>query len=110
VREFEMKMVEAEKEQNNKRRMRLGQNYFERGEYAKAISYLEDLPIKKAEKLRSMAEIKLAEKNNDSARLITIYDGLVSRFPDEIEYASWVLELIELNKDKGTQYVEMVEK
>lgn len=107
---FEKNPIETEKEQNNNRRLRVGLNYYERGEYEKAISYLGNLNSPKAIKTKTSAEVKLTEKADDKAKLVTLYEGLIAQFPNDIEFASWVLALAELDKEKGRKYVETVEK
>ncbi len=110
IRAFDKNPVEAEKEQNTKRRLRVGLHYFERGEYEQAVSYLENINLPKAMKTKAMAEIELAKVADDRVKLIAAYEDLIAKYPEEIEFASWVLNLIELDKDKGSKYVDMVEK
>lgn len=99
-----------EKEQNNDRRLRVGQWYFDRGEFEKAVTYFDTLTIAKAIRLKKLAVLNLLKFENDKAKLLDMYEKLIGEYPADIEYTSWVEGLSNLDKEKAKKYLDLVEK
>ncbi len=114
IRDFEKNPNTNEIEQNNTRKLRVGQWYYDRAEYEKAVSFLEALTMPAAIRLKKLAELKLLKSensnSNNSVKMVEAYEKLLSEYPDDVEYTGWVDELTSLDKEKGRKYSALVEK
>ncbi len=81
-------------------RRRVGKWHYERGEYEVAEQWLQGMDGE-ARKYLLMSQERQAQKLSDSEAQLKAVKALAKEFPNEIEFAGWVEEIVQADEEAG---------